>query len=244
MITNTNSNEQSIIDFVELAGRLNIKAICVDTEMYSFGKENYRGLLRFTEDELTAAKLLQNKAHKKGLHVQIGYVWTAQNSLIPSRDFNHIKSISELIEENETYTLPETLPEFNNRNNRVFYNDIIPTVLSSFEIVLSCMKDKKVVLYGAGNNGKKILSVLKRYGFDVICFCDKAKAGQVVEGVEVRNIHDIKDSIDDDTIVILTPFFSREIVAEFNKDNLYQLKNHLYYIEDIRYSDRVLKEII
>jgi len=244
VVTNTNSNEQSITDFVELADRLSIKAVCIDTEMYSFGKENYRGLLRFTSDELAAARLLQNLAHKKGLNVQIGYVWTAQNSLIPSRDFNHIKSISELIEENETYKLPETLPDFNNINNAVFSKGIIPKVLSSFEIIVSSLKDKKVVLYGAGNNGKKLLSVLKRYGIKVNCFCDKAKAGQVIDGVEVKNIHDIKDDIGDDVIVILTPFRSREIVAEFNKENLYQLKDCLYYIDDIRYSDRVLEEII
>ena len=243
VVTNTNSSEESIQDFVELANSIRIKAICIDTEMYSFGKADYKGMLSFTENELNAAKLLQKRAHEIGVNVQIGYVWTAQNPLVPSRDFNQIKNLKELIDENEKYKIPDVMPGFNLRRNNDFINDIYPVVLPSLEFFIANYKDKKIVLYGAGNNGEALLPVLQGFGFQIVCCCDKNKVGQRLNEFIIRDINDIVDSINDDTVVLLTPYYSRDIVIDFNEHNYYQLKNRLLYIDSNRYCKPVLDSI-
>lgn len=241
VITNSNSDEQSIRDFVNLAVRMDIKAVCIDTDMFSYGWEGYNGFLCFTEKELKAAYLLQDLAHKNGINVQIGYVWTARDSNVPSRDFNHISKISELIESNESYALPERLSEFHRKRNAEFR--IMPIVLASIEAIYGLLSDKKVVLYGAGNNGRKLLRMLRRIRIPVFCFCDKVKAGCSIDGVEVRNIETVLKDLNDDMVVIITPNKVRDILYEFEEKNYTDLMGRLYYIEEFRYTDRVLEEM-
>lgn len=241
VITNSNSDEKSVRDFIDLAIKLDIKAICIDTDMLSFGWEDYPDLLQFTEKELHAAHLMQELAHEKGLNVQIGYVWTARDLKTPSRDFNHIDYIEELIENNETYHLPEKLSDFHNRRNSRFVNHITPIVLASFETLFHFMRNKKIILYGAGNNGRKLLKVLREFKLKVDCFCDKAKAGDVIDGVEVKDVETIVKAIDNETAVIITPYKVKDILYEFNEKNYAALIGHLYYIDEFRYSGQVLE---
>lgn len=241
VITNSNSDEKSVKDFIDLAIKLDIKAICIDTDMLSFGWADYPDLLRFTEQELHAAHLMQNMAHEKGLNVQIGYVWTARDTKTPSRDFNHIKHIGELIESNETYSLPEKLSEFHIQRNSEFVQGIIPTVLASFETLYYTMQDKKIILYGAGKNGKKLLKTLRKFKLKNIVFCDKEKAGQVIEGTNVWTVERMINTIDADTVVIITPYKVKEILYEFNEKSYTELIGHLYYIDEFRYSNCVLE---
>ncbi|HCT90060.1 MAG TPA: hypothetical protein DF613_01560 [Lachnospiraceae bacterium] len=241
VVTNSNSDEQSIRDFISLAAKLDIKAVCIDTDMLSYGWEDYPDLLRFTERELKAACLLRDLAHENKINVQIGYVWTARDPGTPSRDFNNIYKISELIDRNENYALPEDLSAFHRKRNAEFR--IMPTVLASFETLYGLLRDKKIVLYGAGNNGKKLLKALRKFRIPVACFCDKAKAGRTIDGVEVKSMETVLKKLDDDTAVIITPYKVRDILREFQEKNYIDLTGHLYYIDEFRYGDRVLEEM-
>lgn len=241
VITNSNSDEQSIRDFIDLAVQLNIKAICIDTDMLSYGWDEYPDLLRFTEKELGAAHLLRNLARENKINVQIGYVWTARDNSVPSRDFNHIAEIGELISSDESYVLPKELSDFHRKRNAQFR--IMPTILASFETLYGLLRDKKIVLYGAGNNGRKLLKALRRFQIPVACFCDKAKAGCTMDGVEVRDMESVLEKLDDNTVVIITPYKVRDILREFDEKNYTGLMGHLYYIDEFRYGDRVLEEM-
>lgn len=243
VITNSNSDEQSIRDFIALAIKLDIKAICIDTDMLSYGWRDYPDLLRFTEKELQAAHLLRDLAHENGLNVQIGYVWTARDFDTPSRDFNNIGHISELIANNECYELPENLSEFHRKRISEFSNGIMPIVLASFETLYQLMQNKKIVLYGAGINGRKLLHAIREFGLTISCFGDKAKVGQAIDGVPVRSIETIMEEMDKDTCVIITPYKVKEILHEFNENNYRRLIGQLYYIDEFRYGDRVLEEM-
>lgn len=243
VITNSNSDEESIKDFINLSVRLDIKAVCIDTDMLSYGWEEYPDLLRFTEKELKAAHFLRKLAHEAGLHVQIGYVWTARDANTPSRDFNSIKQIKELIADNDCYALPEKLSEFHKKRNAEFSNGIMPTVLASFETLHKLMQDKKIILYGAGKNGRRLLKALREFGLSIHCFCDKEKVGQTVDGIKVKEINRMEDEIDNYTAVIITPCKVKEILYEFNEKKYRWLIGHLYYIDEFRYSDRVLEEM-
>lgn len=243
VITNSNSDEESIRDFIGLAVWLDIKAVCIDTDMLSYGWEEYPDLLRFTEKELKAAHLLRDLAHKNSLNVQIGYVWTARDSNTPSRDFNNIKHIRELIDNNESYALPKQLSEFHIKRINEFPNGIMPIVLASFETLYQMMQNKKIILYGAGKNGKKLLKALKEFKLSVICFADKIKAGQIIDGLPVKSMDEVKREMGSDVVIIITPYKVKEILHEFNEKNYSWLKGHLYYIDEFRYGDRVLEEM-
>lgn len=241
VITNSNSDEESIRDFIRIAVRLDIKAICIDTDMLSYGWDTYPDLLRFTEKELKAAHLMRDLAHENGINVQIGYVWTARDKDTPSRDFNHIEKINELIESNENYRLPNELSSFHKERNNEFR--IMPNVLASFETLYGLLQNKKIVLYGAGENGKKLLKALRRFGIPVVCFCDKAKAGSVIDGVRVRSMEAVLNDLDDATAVIITPYKVKDILREFQEKKYAKLEGHLYYIDEFRYGDRILEEM-
>lgn len=40
---------------------------------------------------------------------------------------------------------------------------------------------KKIVLYGAGRNGKKVANILKRKNIEIMGFCDTNISGQKIE---------------------------------------------------------------
>lgn len=242
VITNSNSDKKSIEDFVKLAVGLGIKTICIDTEMISFGRRNYKGLLRFTEKELEAAHLLKKSAQEARLKVQIGYVWTAQNNKIPSRDFNNIRKISELHESNETYSIPENLYPLHIDKMKVYKNGIIPIVLAGFETLLHEISKKKVILYGAGKNCCQLYKYLRMYDINVIAVCDKHKQGQFFEGFCIQDIQEVLNKVDENTCMLITPYCAREIVIEFNENNYVQLKGKVYFIDSNRYSKKVLED--
>ena len=243
VITNTNSDEKSLNDFLNLAEKMKIKAICIDTDMLSYGWTDYPDLLRFTEKELHAAHFLQRKAHEKGLDVQIGYVWTARDYDPPRRDFNCIKSIEELILNDERYRLPDSLSEFHIARIQEFSAGIMPRVMASFETLLQEVKGRRVILYGAGKNGRGLWSALKEFGVKTDCFCDKYKAGQYVEGVRIITVDEMLKKLDEDTMVVITPCHVREILHEFNDNRYEELRGKLYYIDAFRFGRQVLEEI-
>lgn len=243
VVTCTNSDSKSIKDFVNLAADIGISAICIDTEMFSFGANNYNGLLSFTEKELEAAHLLRKLAHAKGLNVQIGYVWTAQNNNVPSRDFNYIKSIKELNENDERYEIPQELLPVHKERIDEYKKGIRPIVLAGFETLLSEMKNKKVILYGAGNNGSRMLKCLRKYHIQVCAVCDKNKQGSCLDDILIKDIKEVLKEIDDNTCVLITPYCAKEIIIEFNEQNYAELKGKLYYIDGFRCSKRILEDL-
>lgn len=237
-----NSDMSCTHNFVDLAKSIGIKTICVDAELNSFGWKDYKGLLRFTKKELDAAHDLCDYAKAQGLNVQIGYVWTAQNIKVPSRDFNSIKRIDELNNSFEKYEIPRDLLPLHKEKNSIYTSDIYADPLSSIESLLHQMKDKRVVLYGAGKNGKRLLNVLKKNGLVVSEICDKEKANQVLDGYCIVSVADMLSHIDENTRVIITPFEGRAIVQEFNENKYIELRDKLYHIESYRYSDRTMEE--
>jgi hypothetical protein len=237
-----NSDMSCTHNFVNLAKSIGIKTICVDAELNSFGWKDYKGLLRFTKKELDAAHDLCDYAKAQGLNVQIGYVWTAQNIKVPSRDFNSIKRIDELNNSFEKYEIPRDLLPLHKEKNSIYTSGIYANPISSIESLLYQMKDKRVVLYGAGKNGKRLLNVLKKNGLVVSEICDKEKSNQVLDGYCIVSVADMLSHIDKNTRVIITPFEGRAIVQEFNENGYIELRDKLYHIESYRYSDRTMEE--
>ena len=242
VISCLNSDKSCTHRFVDLAKNIGIRTICVDAELNSFGWEEYNGLLRFTQKELDAAHDLCDYAKEQGLNVQVGYVWTAQNKSVPSRDFNSIQSIEELNESFEEYIIPRDLLPLHREKNSIYSKGIYADPISSIESLLHQMKGKHVVLYGAGKNGGRLLEVLRKNGLGVSGICDKEKGGQVLGEYKIISVEEMLSRIDEDTRIIITPFDGRSIVKEFNEKEYTKLRGRLYHIEAHRYSDRTMEE--
>ena len=104
------------------------------------------------------------------------------------------------------------------------------------------MKGKRVVLYGAGKNGRRLLTVLKNNGLIVSEICDKEKKGQMLDDYCIVSIEEMLSNVDADTCVIITPFNAKSIVKEFNEKAYTILRGKLYHIEAHRYSDRTMED--
>ncbi len=232
-----NSDISSTHKFVELVKDIGINTVCIDAELNSFGWQDYEGLLRFTDKELAAACELRRYAKEQGLNVQIGYVWTAQNEAVPSRDFNLINRICELNEPYEKYMIPDELLPLHKIKNSIYTHGIYAELISSMESLLYQMHGKRIFLYGAGRNGRNLLQSIRHNGLDVSGVYDKNKAGQHFDSYVVGSVSEMLKDTDDDTRIIITPFDAKSIVKEFNEKNFTELRDKLYHIEAHRYSD-------
>lgn len=88
--------------------------------------------------------------------------------------------------------------------SRMFSLDLAPAVAS-------VLGEKRVILYGAGTNGRSLLPVLKEYGID-FCFCDqKAEEEYMVEDVPVISLSALKE-IYRNEIVLVTPYYDKDAI--------------------------------
>lgn len=104
------------------------------------------------------------------------------------------------------------------------------------------VKGKRVILYGAGKNGERLLESLRKNGLGVSGICDKEKGGQVLGEYKIISVEEMLSRIDEDTRIIITPFDGRSIVKELNEKEYTKLRGRLYHIEAHRYSDRTMEE--
>lgn len=58
---------------------------------------------------------------------------------------------------------------------------------AAFEDLRSALRQRPLVLYGAGAVGLSLLHTLAHYGVTPECFCDREKHGQVLEGIPIRS---------------------------------------------------------
>lgn len=70
---------------------------------------------------------------------------------------------------------------------------------------------KDVIIYGAGNTGRDVLSLLVRHGIAVKCFLDNAKSGKYVDGIPVYSPHaDVILNSDKNGAVVILALFNRD----------------------------------
>lgn len=243
VVTCTNSDDTSIIDFVELMKKLNVETICVDTEMMSFGSVNYNGLLRFTEKELHAAKRLVDLCVANGLKTQIGYVWTAQNNNVPSRDFNQLSSIHELNQTNIKYQIPDGLYKSHIEHNEMFHQGIEPFVVSSWECFMHEIKGKRLFVYGAGKNGKQLIKALEVEGYFEYLVVDKQKVGEIIHNREIISPQNMIEILDDTCRIIVTPGCANEIIREFNDLEYSLMVGKVMVMDSYRYTDVAIRAL-
>jgi len=97
------------------------------------------------------------------------------------------------------------------------------------------LKGKRVVLFGAGNEGVCAVDILKHNGIDPICFCDNYKQGvEPKTGLPMISTHELISNFADAIIVVTAIGYADEIVSELKKLGVDEdrivldLKSHVY----------------
>jgi len=100
------------------------------------------------------------------------------------------------------------------------------------------LKDKKIVLFGAGSYGKLMIMGLKDIGmYDNICaLCDndKKKWGGKLENISIRNIKDVVAEIEDFVVIISSQFDTeiRQSLAEYDL-NIFERPEYEVFVEQM-----------
>lgn len=92
-------------------------------------------------------------------------------------------------------------------------------------------KDNKLVIFGAGAYGRKVLRYLELNGLkdNIICFCDSNEtlAGQNIGGVPVYMVSDVCERYED-AVYLVSGVYAREMLEILMKKNI--CKIHLFPI--------------
>lgn len=85
------------------------------------------------------------------------------------------------------------------------------------------LKDKEIIIFGAGNIGKKGYARLKGYGYPIVAFCDndEKKQDQVLFGIKIISIEELKKINNDQIVIILCSNYEREIRYQLYDQNIY-----------------------
>lgn len=88
---------------------------------------------------------------------------------------------------------------------------------------LNYLKKKKVVIFGAGQNGKKGLAGLRRERVEVVAFCDnnEKKQGQEICGIAIISFEKLCEMNNDNIIIVICSDFEREIKRQLMDANIH-----------------------
>lgn len=87
---------------------------------------------------------------------------------------------------------------------------------------LKFLKNKKVIIFGAGRQGKRVLHNLSKHKIAVVAFCDNdiEKQNNLISDIKVISFGDLMKMNDNNTIVIISAF-EREIKQQLLGNEIY-----------------------
>lgn len=68
---------------------------------------------------------------------------------------------------------------------------------------LNIIYDNKIVIYGAGDYGKRALKLLKQLEISVCAICDSEKVGKVIDGHEITSLQKVSNILNGNHIIII-----------------------------------------
>ena len=238
VLCETNCGKSDIEGFVNCCKEFKVKEVYIDIDHGAYAAKDNMGWSIYSQNLFDAAWHMKRYAEDNGILGRIGYVWTARNISQQSFDYNivqrdrngkrYLTSVNEI-------RLPDHF-EDNTEKGRKNYS-IIYEKYNNIGTLLNCVDKCRVVLYGAGKNGNKLIQRLEIEGIKPVGVSDTNAAlyGKEWNGYIISSLMDLyqKYGVLD---VILTPTASDEILRTFNGSDEYGfLKHHLYYINDQDY---------
>lgn len=76
-----------------------------------------------------------------------------------------------------------------------------------------------IVIYGAGTFGEYTLLALRQQGIEPVCFCDKRKAGEIIQGVKVYSDKYIL-KIENPVVLLAVGVALKEVIEFFRKNGI------------------------
>lgn len=87
-------------------------------------------------------------------------------------------------------------------------NDI--RIVENYTMIL----ESKIVVYGAGASGKKLIDFMHFLGCRVVNVCDsdEKKRGKKIYGIDICHVSDLAEIVDDNTIIVVASVYYDEII--------------------------------
>ena len=87
---------------------------------------------------------------------------------------------------------------------------------------LKYLKNRKIIIFGAGKQGHKTLVNLNRYNIGVIAFCDNdvKKHNQLIKGIQVISFAELLEINDANTTIVISAF-DREVKEQLLMGNIH-----------------------
>lgn len=222
-----NTAIQDLEGFVERCVKYKINKIYVDVDHDAYSGKSADGWSKYTPDMFAAAYKLVEIAEKKGIEVLIGYIWTARDFMQDTYDYNQVMRSEDgtrYVSCGKKIHLPEQYVPVEVKEAELVYDKY-----NNLSQLLQVLQGKKVVLYGAGYYGMRMMEKMGGK-VEVIGVADSNSAlwGSDWNGLKVMKPEELADM--QDVSLLLTSSFGDEIMDLLNQRNLLNLKNHIYYM--------------
>ncbi len=228
-----NCKQTDVEGFVNQCKKVGAEELYIDVDHDAYAIPNNTGWSVYSKDILDSAWHMKRYAESKGIVARIGYVWTARNVDQQTYDYNIVRrdarGIRYLTSVNEI-RLPDRF-EDNTEELRKCYKFVYKK-FNDLENLLANIDVQRMVLYGAGKNGNRLLEKLESKGIKPVGISDSNV--NIYEnkwnGYDIKSLKKLHQEYGD-IDVILTPAVADEILRYFNISAEYEfLKDHLYYI--------------
>jgi FkbM family methyltransferase len=120
-------------------------------------------------------------------------------------------------------------------SNKVPHSDL----LKVFELLHSCEKDARLVLFGAGRHAEYVLGGLQDAGIKPDFFCDNnpKKQGTKFNGIPVISYDELKESCRKSIIIITSLDYKKEIASQLSNDGFSWIDNDILYLMAVFYEE-------
>ena len=229
-----NCSRENIEGFIDSCRTHCVKEVYIDVDHDAYAVSENSGWSIYTKDIFDSAWYMKEIAEQNGIVPKIGYVWTARNVNQETFDYNIVKRDRKgcrFLTSVKEIQLPDEYIDNTNKQRKEY--KIVYEKFNDLDELLNSVNLKRIVLYGVGKNGTKLLSHLKKKDIIPIGVSDSNAdlIGTLWNGFVVEALFELHKKLDTFDVII-TPAAADEIVRNFNQEeNIYNfLESHLYYI--------------
>lgn len=222
-----NTSIEDLEGFVEACVRTGINKIYVDIDHDAYSEKMMNGWSEYTQDMFDAAYKLTELAEKNCIEALIGYVWTAGDKVQETYDYNQVMRDSEgerYISSGGKIQLPESYKPHNREEVNLTYNKY-----NNLSELIQILRKKKVILYGAGDYGNRLLREIEGH-VEIVGVIDSNPnlEGSNWNGLTVMRPECLARM--QDVNLLISSSYGDEIMALLNQKKLLNLKDHIYYM--------------
>ena len=116
-----------------------------------------------------------------------------------------------------------------------YMNHLLQEYEANISQLLDTLRDKRIVIFGCGNWGTELQDLLARNGIRIDAFCDNSldKQGKEINGVLVKSLSNVLESIENAFFVVASALYSKNICQQLtehriNTERIFVYKHNKY----------------